>query len=218
MNTTAVAAVGLPVPSLPLLPGLLKLPEKPRKTSLLILGRDDRGRPHASRFPEGDGDAVRDAAALMGMTVVIADSPDLRALAGKLPEGRIFSSGKAFVPFVSKEMYDRLTMLAPAGSVPAAMAAAANGPASTAAAAATLSKPSASSAARQPLPEEWSRIRKGSVVLAQEKPDDGWWESAITEDKGDDLFVLQWRDWPDLPSFLRKRDQLALLPPHLTQA
>jgi hypothetical protein len=48
--------------------------------------------------------------------------------------------------------------------------------------------------------------------LASSGPEDGWWESVVLEAKAD-LFTLKWRDWPDLPSFVRRRWQLALLHP-----
>ena len=42
---------------------------------------------------------------------------------------------------------------------------------------------------------------------------EGWFEAVVTEAKGDDLFLVKWRDWPDNAPFLRKRHQLAILPP-----
>ena len=41
---------------------------------------------------------------------------------------------------------------------------------------------------------------------------DGWWESVVVEVR-DDLFLLIWQDWPELPRFARRRWQLALLHP-----
>jgi len=60
---------------------------------------------------------------------------------------------------------------------------------------------------------EWARINRGSIVLATEGPMEGWFEAVVTEAKGDDLFLLKWRDWPNNAPFLRKRHQLAILPP-----
>ena len=37
--------------------------------------------------------------------------------------------------------------------------------------------------------------------------------SAVVLEAKADLFTLKWRDWPDLPSFVRRRWQLALLHP-----
>lgn len=216
--SAAVHALTPPVgPLFP--PDLLKLPQTTLPKTLpplpvLIVGLDDRGRPHASRFSDSEAAAAREAAALMGMSVVTVDSEPLRALADKLPRGRIFSSGKAFVPFVSRGLYERLAVHVPAGGKPHAEPTKGTGPSASGPAPAT---PIASPTARGGLPEEWRKIRKGSVVLACDKPDDGWWEAVVTEDKGDDMLVLKWRDWSDMPPFLRKRDQLALLPPNLAQ-
>jgi hypothetical protein len=58
----------------------------------------------------------------------------------------------------------------------------------------------------------WADINVGSLVLASDGPGEGWWKSVVIEAKGD-LFTLIWEDWPDLPRFVRRRCQLALLHP-----
>jgi len=42
---------------------------------------------------------------------------------------------------------------------------------------------------------------------------EGWLEAVVTKPKGDDLFLVKWRDWPDNARFRRGRHQLAILPP-----
>jgi len=62
------------------------------------------------------------------------------------------------------------------------------------------------------VPQDWPHIREGSLVLATtDETSAGWFESTVVEVKDDDLVVLQWRDW-ETPLFLRRRNQLALLP------
>ena len=58
----------------------------------------------------------------------------------------------------------------------------------------------------------WADVDVGSLVLATEGPGDGWWECLVLEAEAE-LFTLKWRDWPDLPRFVRRRWQLALLHP-----
>jgi hypothetical protein len=52
--------------------------------------------------------------ALMKMKVLRTDTDERRAVAAELPQGRVFASGKAFVPFVAAPVYQRLIGLAAA--------------------------------------------------------------------------------------------------------
>ena len=45
-----------------------------------------------------------------------------------------------------------------------------------------------------------------------EGPGEGWWEAVVLGLEAE-LFTLKWRDYPDLPCFVRRRWQLALLYP-----
>ena len=76
---------------------------------LVVLGIDVDGKPHASRFEDRDAPFVERAAEVMGFQVVRV-SPDhpLHAIADELPLGKIFASGRAFVPFVGRLMFDKL--------------------------------------------------------------------------------------------------------------
>ncbi|WP_375465565.1 hypothetical protein, partial [uncultured Methylobacterium sp.] len=63
-----------------------------------------------------------------------------------------------------------------------------------------------------PLPGERDQIGLGSIVLAHEGPEDGWWEAEVIGCNGR-VFSLRWRDFPTQPTILRKAGELALLPP-----
>jgi len=64
----------------------------------------------------------------------------------------------------------------------------------------------------QPTPRDSAEIGLGSVVLAHEGPDEGWWEAEVIGINGR-VFSLRWRDYPTQPTILRKATELALLPP-----
>ncbi|WP_342152262.1 hypothetical protein [Methylorubrum sp. SB2] len=66
----------------------------------------------------------------------------------------------------------------------------------------------------QPRPGDRSEIGLGSIVLAHEGPDDGWWEAEVIGTNGR-TFSLRWRDYDPaaFPTILRTADELALLPP-----
>ncbi|GAA0283277.1 hypothetical protein LNAOJCKE_1569 [Methylorubrum aminovorans] len=69
----------------------------------------------------------------------------------------------------------------------------------------------------RPRPEDRSEIGLGSIVLAHEGPDEGWWEAEIIGANGR-IFSLRWRDYDPaaFPTILRTADELALLPPKAT--
>ena len=64
----------------------------------------------------------------------------------------------------------------------------------------------------QPKPRDPTEIGLGSLVLAHEGPDEGWWEAEVIGINGR-VFSLRWRDYPTQPTILRKATELALLPP-----
>ncbi|MEN3230384.1 hypothetical protein PUR21_22600 [Methylorubrum rhodesianum] len=64
----------------------------------------------------------------------------------------------------------------------------------------------------RPKPRDPAEIGLGSVVLAHEGPDEGWWEAEVIGINGR-VFSLRWRDYPTQPTILRKATELALLPP-----
>ena len=242
--------------------------------TIVVLGRDDRGKPHASWFDEAQQIAARRAATLMGMQALPVSDDAVRGLAARLPQGRVFESGKAFVPFVKGDLYDELVAHLPdggeaseaanVGSPPEASAApvtanvgatagkrgkGAKGaktgtdPRKAAGAPASPSNadgdgdgqgdgehdgnddeggggdsggdgdgPDGGEIREGHRPTDWTDIALGSVVLATEGPQEGWFESVVVELRDDSIFLVRWRDWPDEPHFARHRNQLGLLP------
>ena len=201
----------------------------PLPPSICLFGLDDAGKPHASRFSGADAESVSKAAGLMGLHVLALATPEGGDLAERLPQGRIFvKSGRAFVPFVGRPLYARLAALGniaiepatPKAGKPAKAAAAKAKTAGATEAEARKAKKAAPTPKSEPapyveptnVPQDWPHIREGSLVLATTgETSAGWFESTVVEVKDDDLVVLQWRDF-ETPLFLRRRNQLALLP------
>jgi hypothetical protein len=75
---------------------------------LIVLGRDEAGKPRAARFPTGHDGLVAKAAKAMNLAVCRAESPDVAELAKKLPPGRLYSTGRGFVPSVGQGLYGKL--------------------------------------------------------------------------------------------------------------
>ena len=75
---------------------------------LIVLGRDEEGKPRAARFPGGQADLVAKAAEAMNLTVCKADGAALAELAKKLPSGRLYATGQGFVPPVGRNQYGKI--------------------------------------------------------------------------------------------------------------
>ena len=158
---------------------------------IVVFGKDEAGKPHASVFSPANAELAVRAASLMGMQVLRPASEAAREVVAKLPKGRVFASGRGFVPFVRPKLYEALSAAydEPQNQVTAADSAEQPGGAAGAATLADLSE--------------------GNVVLAPFAPREGWWEAVVVKAKGD-LLTLRWRDFPDEPQFARRRKQLAL--------
>jgi hypothetical protein len=159
---------------------------------LIVLGYEENHKPRAARFPAKDAELVAKAARLTDLRVYEAASEDLAALAKKLPEGRLYGNGRAFVPNVRQSLYSQVIVAlaiepqAAVGKDPDEL------PVATG------------------LPRTWDEIAPGHLVIAQEALDHGWWEAIVLGRTGD-MFTLRFRDYPKLPKFVRHRNAIALM-------
>ncbi len=67
------------------------------------------------------------------------------------------------------------------------------------------------------LPRSWADIDVGHLVLAQEVPGDGWWETIVVA-RDNDMLTLKWRDSPTYPQLVCHRTAVALLKPTAADA
>lgn len=187
------------------------------EAAIVVLGRDETAKAHASYFTADQTLQARTAAAAMGMMVLPISTAEQRALADQLPAGKIFGSGKAFVPFVKAALYDQLIAHIPLkDQVRPLRLVKADEP--TGGAEGGTADPAASTPTRpgktppMSMPADWSGIVPGSVVLANETPDEGWWAAVVVSTEGY-LANLKWRDFPEAPSVVRPLTELALMHP-----
>jgi hypothetical protein len=160
---------------------------------IVVLGVDVDHRPHASRFDERDAPFVERAAELMGFHVirVAPDNMELYGVAAGLPLGKIFATGRAFVPFVNRARFDKLAALVE-GEAPVYRMA-------------EMVTIDALNTAN----ELWAKIEVGTIVLAAADPDlygPSWWEAVVVAVDGDDL-TLRWMEDPtELPFEVSRRE------------
>jgi hypothetical protein len=162
---------------------------------LIVLGRDDQGKPRAARFPSDQANLVAKAAQAMNLTVGKADGAALGELAKKLPIDRLYATGRGFVPSVGRSLYGKIIeQLQVAGQpVPAD------------------ADPSAADQPAPGLPKTWNDIAVGHLVIAHEGAKDGWCEAIVLARDGD-MLTLKWRDY-DQPNVTRHVGSVALLMP-----
>jgi hypothetical protein len=161
---------------------------------LIVLGYDDQHKPHGARFQGADAKLVTEAAKAMGLNVYQAITEDLVTLAKKLPTGRLYSNGKGFVPNIRQNMYSALISTL-AQTPEAALAKKDESP-----------LPEISSG----FPKSWDEIAPGHLVIAEETLEYGWWR-AIVLDRNGDMLTLRFRDYPQLPKFVRHWSAVALI-------
>ncbi len=168
------------------------------QTSVVLIGFDDNGKPRAARFAGTQASQANKAAALMNLTVVTVTDP-LREQALKLPAGRLYATGKGFVPTVRRPLFDKF--LEAAGvSID------------------FVSQPDAAEETGNiDVPSDWNSIAAGHLVLADAGGQNGWWE-AIVESVESDAVTLRWRGYPKDPIIRRNRRDLALLSPKFAEA
>ena len=168
---------------------------------LIVLGFDEQQKPRGARFVDAKPDLVTKAADLLGFKVYEASPEDVAEYAKKLPLGRLYANGRGFVPNVRQSLYSDLVVVL--GQEPQA----------------TLSKTGDKDSlpAARGLPRSWDEIGPGHLVIAQEALEYGWWEAIVLDRQGD-TFILQYRDYPHLPKFVRHRSGIAMMSPPTDEA
>lgn len=178
--------------------------------AIAVIWRNGKDTPRGSWFPVDALDAAIDGAAEMGMHAVKADTPEVQKLAMKLPKGRVFDSGKLFAPLIQTKVYEQILKYLPEHGIAAkprlVMSAAPTGGSGGAGV-----QSASDSVPEGTRPTDWTNIKVGSLVLAEEAPADGWFEALVVEVRDRDMFRLRWRDYPDELLITRHRTRLALM-------
>jgi hypothetical protein len=176
---------------------------------IVVLGIDVDGKPHASRFEQHDAQFVVRAAELMGFHVIHVppENAELHVVAEGLPAGKIYATGRAFVPFVGRAAFDKLTTLVEGGVTLIQRGKSGAG----------LIRPRADMLTTDAINTAealWSKIEVGTEVLAEEPElyGPGWWQGVVVAVNGNDLTV-RWLDDPDEDPIKVERRHVALRHP-----
>ncbi|WP_095085335.1 hypothetical protein [Mesorhizobium sophorae] len=186
--------------------------------SLIVFGRDDSRKPHASVFLLPEVEAAESAARLMGMHSHRVEPGEAPEIVMRLPAGKLFDSGKAFVPFVKAETYQRIAALAGVADERDGGSGddkATNSPenASAGSPEAVAGHGGGDGGAGGNGSDLWAKLSVGDMVLASEGPDEGYFEARIMKAKAKGIYTLKFRDYPDSPQIDRSYYQLGLIHP-----
>jgi hypothetical protein len=169
---------------------------------------DENGKPKAARFSEKQADLAIKAATHLRLQVLPVVGPEAIDLAGRLVAGRIHANGRGFVPYIRRDLYAKLVAASGTSSHGNTTSASAKVATETA-----EGKQAQSDSPRDP-PKSWDEIGPGHVVIAQQSPEDGWFEAIVVETNGDAL-TLRWRDYPGERRIIRNRIAVGLMYPNI---
>jgi hypothetical protein len=187
-------------------------------TQLFVYGLDEAGKPKGARFPASDTEKVLTVATAMKLQSSQVCSDVVANLGMKLPVGRIYARGKAFIPHIKRDLYDKL--LAAIGSSPAAhdhLQVEGTAASSATTRSGGVAHASTETGAILPplasgLPQNWESIASGNMILVDAGPGEGWWE-AIVISRDNAILALRYRDYPKVPKFERHVSTVALINP-----
>src|ERR1700731_2943253 len=126
---------------------------------LVLFGIDNRGKPKGARFGKEHASLAIKAATQLQLNVLASNDPEVAEIAARLPVGRVHATGRTFVPFIRRDLYDKL------------VAAAANenahptSPPNGSSGASGSSTPGGSA---PHLPRNWQAIGLGDLVVANQ--------------------------------------------------
>src|SRR3954463_6670431 len=81
-------------------------------TDVIVFGLDKNQKALAGRFPAAIADLAIKAAKQQNLSTLRVASPEVAALAARLPVGRVHGSGQKFVPAARRQLYDQIQAVA----------------------------------------------------------------------------------------------------------
>src|SRR5258707_797908 len=78
------------------------------KPSVIVFGLDGTGKSKAGRFSERHAAAATNAAKSLKLSICSTAKPGIEGLLKNIPVGRLHAQGKAFIPYVKRELFDQI--------------------------------------------------------------------------------------------------------------
>jgi hypothetical protein len=180
----------------------------PAQIAVVVYGQGDGDKPKAGRFKPSQAALAIKAAGLMNLSVLPVETTEQLAALEKVPPGRLYANGRGFVPYVRRDLYDKVVGLAGASHGKPGSAATKDAEVGS-----DRQKGDAPVPAAPALPTSWAEVGPGSQVLAQESAEDGWWECVVISRNSHDVLTLRARDYPKLKPITRHLATIGLMNP-----
>ena len=123
------------------------------------------------RFRKEHASLALKAAGQLQLNVLASNDPKVAEIAARLPVGRVHATGRMFVPFIRHDLYDKLL----------AAAADRNGHPTSPPNGSSGASGSTPGGSAPHLPQNWREIGVGDLVVANEGPEEGWYEAIVVE-------------------------------------
>ncbi|MFG1295580.1 hypothetical protein [Xanthobacter variabilis] len=201
--------------------------------ALVLFAKNWAGKGQGGRFSVEEAERASAAALKHGASVIAFTATDDADLLAALPDGRFGENDRPLLTAIKQDIYKRLVALADckAGGWPQASTvqdAAGDcekaepkkprrkkaGAAMAARADETATEPAAVSIVMRDGKTHWPALKPGDLVLAPDFGDEGyngWWEATVKA-RSETHVTLDWKDYPELPTFTRPITQITL--PH----
>jgi hypothetical protein len=178
---------------------------------LYLYGLQD-GKPRGARFPVTEMDTVFPVMRKLGLQFFEPGSgPAAVELGQKLPVGRIYARGKAFIPNIKQSLHDEIVAVLEK-SKKDFQETRCNQAAVAAEARDNDEEKGPVVVSGRPL--DWQSVAPGHLVLIEDAVGDGegWWEGICLNRSGD-VLTLRYRDYPKVKPVQRHIANVALLHP-----
>ena len=183
--------------------------------ALVVITKDVSGAARGSWFAASDVKVAKASAKAAGAVAGAIKGPDLMALANRVPKGRIFDSGKLFMPRIQAAVFEQLSGHAPKAANQPRLQVIASNADNQENSADKVSSSASGVGITGTLPSDWSKLGVGSLVLAREAEEESFYLAVVIGKSSPTQFSLRWRDYPDEPNFQRQVSNLAMLHPKM---
>jgi hypothetical protein len=80
-------------------------PDRPAPRTFVLFGADEFAKPRAAKFAADGKELLAKAAEALNLRLVEVTTPDMAAIAAKLPTGRLHATGGGLVPHIKDSLY-----------------------------------------------------------------------------------------------------------------
>jgi hypothetical protein len=179
----------------------------PTQIAVVVYGQANGDKQKAGRFKPSQAALAIKAAGLMNLKVLPVETTAQLAAVEKVPPGRLYANGRGFVPYVRRDLYERVVDLAgaPEAKPTSGTMGADKG--------ADRKQENAPVTVGPSLPTTWAEVGTGSLVLTQESLEEGWWEAIVISRTANDVLTVRYRDYPKGKPFTVHLATVALINP-----